>query len=774
VAPVLPTVGLVLGLSSLKEALRAVFHQIRPWAIPIEAAVEGKWGMSRQYVVWLFCGHLLIDAVNVVLAGYGQRAVSAITQNIRIGVLQAMVQQDYEFFDRNAPGVLQERVNHDADMLGSELVRRPAEIVAQAITIICNMVGAKLQCSNRLFSTAMLPLLPVVVCQRRLLKYISTMNETEQRIGEQTASSASEVIREIRTVRQFGMERREVAQLVREGDVREEMSERVVIAAKMTDIVFSATIYGGLVTTLWMGTGDVAEGKMGVSQLLDVMFKLNFNVVFPMRTLLDQLPEVLRLRAPLGRICDLLESNPKIESTAADEMRLQAANAGQLTAILEACEDVVEGPFSEPRVVVKAKGVHYGAVPSGAQLIALATRDKEMPVHEKSCVQAEELSFPVTVCFSTKVRPTRFHGLIEFDDVHFAYPTNPQKPVLRGVSFTVQPGQKVALVGSTGCGKSSIMALLQRLFEPQRGSIKVDGRPIEDYDVRFLRSRMVIVDQSTVLFATTLRDNIIYGLDEEVDDKRLEQVCKDACAWSFIEGKPDHLMSEVSTRGANLSGGERQRVAIARAMVRNPDVILLDEATSALDTKNERVVQEALDKLAKQGSALVIAHRLSTIQDSDKIIVVDQGVNLEEGLHSDLIKKQPEKEEPIMRPVASPCRKCSGAGDLTVVSPRESGEAATMETLPGPPPVMERATSAPAVMAQGDPAVGLPQKVSYRELWESASGSEKMTVQQMQKRIDGLEEELTGLRGRMHKIRSYMSEALPSTTSRVMPVAYAA
>merc|ERR1719277_1896530 len=180
------------------------------------------------------------------------------------------------------------------------------------------------------------------------------------------------------------------------------------------------------------------------------------------------------------------------------------------------------------------------------------------------------------------------------------------------------------------------MSLLLRLYNPMQGTIRIDGRPIEDYDVQYLRSRIAIVDQNTVLFRKTLCENIAYGI-RDASSEDVKKACEEACAWEFIQEKPDKLMTEIATGGSNLSGGQRQRVAIARAIVRRPDVILLDEATSALDAQNERIVQEALDKLAKHGSALVVAHRLSTIQGSDKIVVVDKGQKIEEGTHEELL-----------------------------------------------------------------------------------------------------------------------------------------
>merc|ERR1711988_1762953 len=157
------------------------------------------------------------------------------------------------------------------------------------------------------------------------------------------------------------------------------------------------------------------------------------------------------------------------------------------------------------------------------------------------------------------------------------------------------------------------MSLLQRLYDPLEGQILIDDVPLQAYDLTFLRSRIVIVDQFTVLFKATIKDNLTYGMDPVPSDEQIVQACKDARAWEFISDKPDKLLTMLDSGGSNLSGGQKQRLAIARAMIRSPDVILLDEATSALDNENEAKVQEALDALARRGSALVIAHRLSTV-----------------------------------------------------------------------------------------------------------------------------------------------------------------
>merc|ERR1719160_818486 len=202
-----------------------------------------------------------------------------------------------------------------------------------------------------------------------------------------------------------------------------------------------------------------------------------------------------------------------------------------------------------------------------------------------------------------------------------------RKASLRGVSFSVEAGQKVALVGHAGCGKSTTFKLIQRLYDPCAGMILIDGHPIQDYDVHALRSKIAIVAQENVLFANSILENITYGMNPEPSEEEVKAALRQASALSFVEAFPDQLRTRVGDRGVALSGGQRQRVAIARAMVRNPNILILDEATSALDPVNEKIVQAALDKLVRTTGActLTIAHRLTTVKDCDKILVFSDG-----------------------------------------------------------------------------------------------------------------------------------------------------
>ncbi|KAF5615574.1 ATP-binding protein cassette subfamily B (MDR TAP) member 1 [Fusarium sp. NRRL 52700] len=237
-------------------------------------------------------------------------------------------------------------------------------------------------------------------------------------------------------------------------------------------------------------------------------------------------------------------------------------------------------------------------------------------------------------------RLPRIEGTLEFRDVHFRYPTRPEQPVLRGLNLTVRPGQYIALVGASGCGKSTTIALLERFYDPLSGGVFIDGHEISTLNVNDYRSHIALVSQEPTLYQGTIRENILLGTArEDVSDEDIEHATREANIYDFIVSLPDGFNTIVGSKGALLSGGQKQRIAIARALIRDPKILLLDEATSALDSESEHVVQAALDKAAKGRTTIAVAHRLSTIQKADVIYVFDQGRIVEQGTHSELMKK---------------------------------------------------------------------------------------------------------------------------------------
>ncbi|XP_075072541.1 ATP-dependent translocase ABCB1-like [Mixophyes fleayi] len=236
-------------------------------------------------------------------------------------------------------------------------------------------------------------------------------------------------------------------------------------------------------------------------------------------------------------------------------------------------------------------------------------------------------------------KPDHLTGHIEFKNIHFSYPSRPDIQILKGLSLKVPAGKTIALVGSSGCGKSTTIQLLQRFYDPSVGEVTVDGHDVRTLNVQWLRENIGVVSQEPILFGTTIRENIRYGREDVTNDE-IEQATKEANAYDFISKLPDGLDTMVGERGAQLSGGQKQRIAISRALVRNPKILLLDEATSALDTQSESIVQNALDKARAGRTTIVIAHRLSTIRTADVIAGFHNGVLVEQGSHDDLMNKK--------------------------------------------------------------------------------------------------------------------------------------
>ena len=243
---------------------------------------------------------------------------------------------------------------------------------------------------------------------------------------------------------------------------------------------------------------------------------------------------------------------------------------------------------------------------------------------------------------STTANPASQHhalrGEVEFHNVHFRYASRPEVEVLKGISFTAKPGEKIALVGPSGSGKSTIISLILRFYDPHPGEIRVDGQSAVSYPLAWLRNQMSIVPQEAMLFGGTIFENIAYGRPEATEAEVLA-AARQAHAYDFITAFPEGFKTMVGERGVKLSGGQRQRVAIARAILKDPAILILDEATSSLDSESERLVQLALDQLMENRTTFMIAHRLATVRRADRILVIQGGLLVESGTHEELFQQ---------------------------------------------------------------------------------------------------------------------------------------
>ncbi|KAK9468095.1 P-loop containing nucleoside triphosphate hydrolase protein [Lipomyces arxii] len=278
-----------------------------------------------------------------------------------------------------------------------------------------------------------------------------------------------------------------------------------------------------------------------------------------------------------------------------------------------------------------------GGAQGAGQIMSYAPDMGKAKVAAASLKKVFDLTPKIDVWSTAGRTPENVEGTIEFRNVHFRYPSRPQVPVLRGLNMTVKKGQYLALVGSSGCGKSTTIGLIEAFYRPLSGQILLDGQDINEFNISAYRENIALVQQEPTLYGGTIRDNILFGTSENASDEEIFAACKQANIHDFIISLPDGYDTLCGTKGTLLSGGQKQRIAIARALIRNPKILLLDEATSALDSESEKIVQAALDAAAKGRTTIAIAHRLSTIQNADMICVFENGVVVESGTHQQLL-----------------------------------------------------------------------------------------------------------------------------------------
>jgi ABC-type multidrug transport system fused ATPase/permease subunit len=567
--PVLPMYAFAICLMAFDASNgTVVFHSMKTLLDRVGAGgvtiEELRAATVQTYVKFIFCvfAHLSSWA-------FTHKVTAEFRLKIRNQVMANMVRQDMKFFDFYPSGILQERLNNDAEQLSSKMFHLPLRLVDSFFRLIsCVVVLYSLD--PQLFYVVALPVPIIAVSCNYIIRFMRTLGQRQRKIGEHLAANTMEVIKEIRTVREFAMEDEEAEKFAASSAYRAEIEQ---YASAMHHIVLISPLCclfeGMRFFCTYLGGSFVAGGQLTAGQAV-MASGLAGDMTHIIRSFFDIIPDIVSTLQPLGRVCDMLSVTPKIEP-------------------------------------------HPGAEP--------------------------------------KLKPEKFEGAIEFVNVSFTFPSEPLKQVLFNLSWSIAPGEKVGFVGGTGCGKSTSLYLIERWYNPQQGSILLDGRNIADYDVHHLRRHTSVVAQTTCLFSTTIRENVIYGLPqalrESISDKDIEAAMRQANAWDFVSEFPRKLETYAGERGVKMSGGQRQRLAIARAIIRKPTLILLDEATSALDSKAEVVVQEALDKMIEEhdnGCTIIIAHRLSTLRTCDRIIVMDKGSIQESGSHSELMKIEIQKD----------------------------------------------------------------------------------------------------------------------------------
>jgi len=476
-------------------------------------------------------------------------------------VLRGVLRQDTVFFDMYPSGVIQERLNNDASNLAGKCFHLPIHVLHNSLMIFSNGMAIYAMRPELLWYCCA-PIPVVALLQKVFIGRMQRMHERSRKVAEHVVSNTNEMIKEMRTVRCFAMEGEEADSYDVNSQYKTQIEE---FSSVIHHVLFISPLVLMFIATrliaTYIGGTFVAERLITVGMAVQ-MGNAADHLQHCMRDIVELIPDFIKVRGPVGRICDAINNRPTIEPYPGD---------------------------------------------------------------------APKLTVPIT-------------GEIEFRDVDFSFPSEPQKQILHSLSFIAKPGEKVAFIGSTGCGKSTAIQLIQRFYNPSSGVVLLDGRPIDAYDVHYLRRQISVVAQDNVLFSTTIRENVTYGLTkarrDALTNADVERACSKANALDFIGGFPRGLETYCGERGVKLSGGQKQRLAIARAIIREPTICLLDEATSALDSKSEEVVQAALDQMIADnasGCTLMIAHRLSTVRNCDTILCMHKGHVIEKGTHDDLL-----------------------------------------------------------------------------------------------------------------------------------------
>ena len=504
---------------------------------------------------------------------------------IRKEFLKAVLKQDLEWFDTNNTNdfatKLTEDLNKMQDGMGEKLGMLIRFIFAGLTAFIYPFI------ENWLLSLVLLALVPILAIMGGAMgKIMTSVSKDELENYGAAGAIAEEVLAAVRTVVAFGGQKKEEEKYNKEvANAKKNAFVRGTLTATSMGLVFGI-IYGMYALGLWYGIKILLDDK--------------------------ESPEF----ANCTSACIVTHGN--------------SSDASLLLDCYNACFR-----FSPGSVVVCVFGVLQGGMGMGQA----APYGEALGLAMASAAQVFKVIARVPKIDSSSeegAKPNSFEGNIKFKDVNFSYPSRKDVSILKSFSLEIQKGKTVALVGSSGCGKSTCVQLTQRLYDPDSGTVSLDGMDLKDLNVTWLRSHIGVVGQEPVLFDCSIKENICYAKPEATEEEII-QACKEANAYDFISNLPQKLDTMVGEGGAQMSGGQKQRIAIARALIRNPQLLLLDEATSALDTESEAVVQEALDRIHTSRTTIVIAHRLSTVRNADLIVALEEGQVKEKGSHDELM-----------------------------------------------------------------------------------------------------------------------------------------
>ncbi|XP_015594186.1 ATP-binding cassette sub-family B member 8, mitochondrial isoform X4 [Cephus cinctus] len=485
------------------------------------------------------------------LSGVGERIAMRLRQNL----FKSIIMQDIAFFDKNRTGEIVNRLTSDIQDFKSAFKM----CISQGLRCMTQIVGCVISITviSPQLTGFMVICVPTVILVGTILG--SSLRKLSKDAQNQTAKSTAvceEAISNIRTVRAFAAEEREIEMFSHEIELASQLQEQLGLGIGLFQAGTNLFLNGIVLSTLYFGGHLISTGQL---------------------------------------------------------------SSGDLMAFLMATQ-TIQRSLTQLSLLF---GTYVRGISAGSRVF------EYLELQPTSLMVGGEI-----------IKDRSFRGNIVFKDVTFSYPTRTDHPILKDFNLNIPAGKMIAIVGSSGNGKSTVAALLERLYDIDKGAITIDGIDIRTLNSSYLRGDVLgYINQEPILFATSVMENIRYGKPDATDEEVMESA-KEANAHEFIMNFPNGYDTLVGEKGAQLSGGQKQRVAIARTLLKKPSILILDEATSALDYKSERVVQKALENAAKGRTVLVIAHRLSTVKAADIIVVLQNGVIVEMGTHTELIKRK--------------------------------------------------------------------------------------------------------------------------------------
>jgi ATP-binding cassette subfamily B protein len=499
-----------------------------------------------------------------------------VTADLRAAVYARVLRQDPVFFETLRGGEVLARLTGDTTLIQTLVGTSVSMGLRNAVLFVGGLV--MLMATSVRLAALIVGLLALVILPILLVgRRVRQLSRASQDRVADSSALAGETLSAIQIVQAYAREDFEAARFRESAEGAFQVAVRRTRARAVLTAMAIVLVFGAIVFVLWLGAQAVLGGRMSAGQLTQFILYAAI-VAGSVGALSEVMGDVQRAAGAAERLLELLAAEPRIRAP-------DGARA-----------DSEAGPSSAS---------------APAQALAVAPAG---------------------------LAPARAGAAVAFEQVEFRYPSRPAEAALSALSFQVEPGETVALVGPSGAGKTTVFALLLRFHDPQSGVVRLDGADLRTFDPQALRQRIGLVSQDSVVFSADVMENIRYGRLEASDDE-VREAAAAAHVDEFVSRLPQGWRTHVGERGVRLSGGQRQRIAIARALLKNPPLLLLDEATSALDAASEHAVQAALERAMRGRTTLVIAHRLATITGADRILVLDRGALVDTGTHAELVAR---------------------------------------------------------------------------------------------------------------------------------------